>query len=179
MTLHGPIGLLAVASLALTACPEPTPCVCPETPAATVTTPPAPAASPTPTVSAATPHAEDPPGALPGTGQLQPSGPEAKLALEIATALFRDRASEAIDHFTPALKADLSLARLQRIVAAVVSAHGPPVEVMDAWLGEVEEEGRPLRAAQVLLRMADEVRFRLLLIVGPGGNVDGLWLRPI
>lgn len=191
--------LVAVTTaLALAACNDASPpCVCPE-PAAIAapdlapTAPGAPGpevtapAAPAPEVAApevAAPEVTAPevtaPGTLPGAGRLHPSGPEARLALEVATDLFSGRAEAAFGRFSPALREQLSVARLEQIVAGVISAHGPPVEVMDAWLGEVEEEGRPLPAAQVLVRMANDVRFRLLLIILPGGTVDGLWLRPI
>ena len=175
-------------ALAVAACNDASPpCVCPE-PAAVVA-PEAPSAAPevaAPAVAApevAAPEVAAPevaaPGTLPGASRLHPSGPEARLALEVATDLFSGRAEAAYGRFTPTLQGQLSVERLEQIVAGVTSAHGPPVEVMDAWLGEVEEEGRPLPAAQVLLRMANDVRFRLLLIILPGGGVDGLWLRPI
>ncbi|PKN54407.1 MAG: hypothetical protein CVU56_26680 [Deltaproteobacteria bacterium HGW-Deltaproteobacteria-14] len=179
MLLHRGRLLAAVTTaLSVTACNRaPAPCVCPE-PAAAVARD-EPAAAP----AVATPEIAAPevaaPGTLPGASQLHPSGPEARLALEVATDLFNGRVQAAYGRFTPALRGQLSAARLEQIVAGVTSAHGPPVEVMDAWLGEVEEEERRLPAAQVLLRMANDVRFRLLLVIAPSGDVDGLWLRPI
>lgn len=117
---------------------------------------------------------------LPGASALAPTSAAGKLAKEVAIDLFAERWGAVVAHFTPSLKESVPEARLAEIVAGVVGAHGAPVALLDAWATEVKEDKEvTLPAAAALIRMKDEVRFRLLLVLTPDGAITGFWLRPI
>lgn len=173
------LALTALAASTLT-CAPPEPCACPD-PAPTAEAPAeAPPAAPQPTAAEPAPADPRPPHpVLPGAERLRPGNPMAQLALDLAIALFSNDAEAVHARFTPALAAEVSPARLRELVAGVTAAHGPPVEVMDAWTTELEDEDKVLPAAAALIRMANEQRFRVLLVLTPAGGVEGFWLRPL
>ncbi len=103
----------------------------------------------------------------------------AGLALDTAENLFRGRFEPVRRLFQVELGEDLTVAKLSGIVDGLVKAHGPPVEVMDAWASEIREKEVVSPAAEALIRMQGGKRIGLLLVFDPQGAVRGLWLRPI
>ncbi len=81
--------------------------------------------------------------------------------------------------FTPSLRDELPPEKLDGIVRGLITAHGPIVQVTDAWRTEIEEKQVHMPAAEVLIRMTNETRVNLMLVFDPDGAVKGLWMRPI
>jgi hypothetical protein len=103
----------------------------------------------------------------------------AGLALDTAENLFRGRFEPVRRLLQFELGEELTIAKLHGIVDGLVKAHGPPVEVMDAWASEIREKEVVSPAAEALIRMQSGKRIGLLLVFDPQGAVRGLWLRPI
>jgi hypothetical protein len=135
----------------------------------------APGAAPTPV-----PTPASDPDRLPGSEALDVNDPRVRVAAESVNDLFLGRSAAVSARLEPDLRAQLSPAVLDGLVAGVVEAHGAPARVMDAWAGELQEEGLVWPTASVLLRMSrSPVRFRLLLVFNRDETVRGLWLRPL
>lgn len=119
-------------------------------------------------------------GGAAGASALAPATAPGRLARDVAVDLFEKRFAAVHARFTPSLKESVPEARLGEILAGVVGAHGPAVALLDAWATEVPEgEHVTLPAAAALIRMKDEVRFRLLLVLTPDQAITGFWFRPI
>lgn len=103
----------------------------------------------------------------------------AGLALDTAENLFLGRFDAVRRLLQVELAEDLTPAKLTGIVDGLVKAHGPPVEVMDAWASEIREKEVVSPAAEALIRMKGGKRIGLLLVFDAQGAVRGLWLRPI
>lgn len=105
--------------------------------------------------------------------------PRAQLALETLDHLFARDFAPVRAVLTPELRDDLTDEKLASIMIGLVQAHGPPVQVMDAWTSTIREKEETMPAAQVLVKMANDTRLGLILVFNPEGVVKGLWLRPI
>jgi len=140
--------------VAITACSEPVPCTCPPAPA--------PLACPT--------------APLPS---VVGDSPNAQLALEITAQLFARDFAPVRAHFTRSLDAELSNAQLEAIMVGLAQAHGAPTQIMDAWSNTFREDDVTLQGAQVVIKMANDVRLGVKLVFDPQGAIKGLWIRPI
>lgn len=163
--------MAACAAEAPCACPPAVPCVAaavPETEAVPQVTK---------TVAKPVPTVEDDIWAV--RRPLAVASASAGLALDTAENLFRGRFDAVRRLLQVELAEDLTPAKLTGIVDGLVKAHGPPVEVMDAWASEIREKEVVSPAAEALIRMKGGKRIGLLLVFDAQGAVRGLWLRPI
>jgi len=102
-----------------------------------------------------------------------------RLALDTLQYLLAAKYEPVRALFTPALRDELPADKLDAIVRGLVAAHGPVLQVTDAWRTEIEEKTVRMPAAQVLIRMTNDTRVDLMLVFDPQGAVKGLWMRPI
>lgn len=154
---------------------DPAPCTCPPSAPAAAATPAA-AAPPTSAPATATAPAADLWSAV---RPLAAGSASATLALDTAQDLFAGRFEPIRRLLIPDLAIELPPEKLAAIVDGLIKAHGPPVQVMDAWASEVREKEVLSPAAEVMLRMQNGKRIGLILVFDPQGAVKGLWLRPI
>ncbi|MFO0744260.1 MAG: hypothetical protein U1F43_01110 [Myxococcota bacterium] len=167
------LGLLLTFALArgLAACGgEPCECRAPDAVAAASAAPAAPAAG---DATAAAGPAPAPIAKVVG------DSPHAQLALETLDEMLAKNFAPIRALMTDDLRLELTEAKLSSIVTGLLQAHGPVVQVMDAWSSTIKEKEVVMPASQVLMKMANDTRIGLMLVFDPNGLVKGLWLRPI
>ncbi len=123
-----------------------------------------------------------PPPACPAVTQFDAATlqiPAARFAVETLQNLFSGNFETVRLNLTRELGAELPADKLRSIVDGLVKAHGPPVQIIDAWTSEVKEKEERMPSAQVLLLMTNGTRVNLLLVFDSNNVVKGLWLRPI
>jgi len=124
-----------------------------------------------------TPSALVPQGPTPSA--LVPQGPRGVEARDLINALFARDFGAVRSRLTVELGQDLTDAKLGDIVTGLVQAHGPAMQLIDAWTTTIKEKEVVMPAASATVLMANDVRVGLLLVYDEQGMIKGLWLRPI